>query len=76
LKPNFLIEVLPMLAKLFAFPNPTLVVRSEPASAREVQAYYEAHADATAKLRTLKWFVAALLVFVGFAAWAGGNIYS
>jgi hypothetical protein len=63
-----------MLAKLFAFPNHTLPARSEPANAREVQAYYEAHADATAKLRSLKWFVTALLVCVGFAAWAGGNI--
>ena len=65
-----------MIAKLFAFPNHTVTPRSEPISAREVQAYYEQHADATAKLRTLKWFVAAVLVFVGFAAWAGGIVYS
>lgn len=65
-----------MIAKLFFFPNHTIPARLERTSAREVQAYYEQHADATAKLRTLKWFVAALLVFVGFAAWAGGNIYS
>jgi hypothetical protein len=63
-----------MIAKLFALPNHTLPARSEPASAREVQAYYEAHADATAKLRSLKWVVAALLVVVWIAAWAGGNI--
>jgi hypothetical protein len=64
-----------MIAKLFASPNHTVPARLERTSVREVQPYYEQHADAIAKLRTLKWLVAALLVLVGFAAWAGG-IYS
>ena len=63
-----------MIAKLFAFPNRTVSARSEPTSAREVQAYYEAHADATAKLRKLKWLVVALLVFVGVTSLATGRL--
>ena len=38
---------------------------------QKIQAYYAEHANATAQLRQLKWIVAAALLVVGVAAWAG-----
>ena len=63
-----------MILKLFAFPDETLNSRSIPAREREVQAYYIEHANAASRVTALKWLIAALLVFVGFAAWAEGDV--
>ena len=59
---------------LFASPDDALTSRSRPAREREVQAYYDEHANATSRLSALKWLVAALLVLAGFAAWADGDM--
>ena len=62
-----------MISKLFAFPDDTLGSRSRGARERELQAYYDQHEQAVSKVSALKWLAAALLAFVGLAAWAGDN---
>ncbi len=63
-----------MILKLFAFPDDPLNSRARPAREHEVQAYYNEHAKAASRVRALKWLSAALLVLVGFAAWAEDDV--
>lgn len=63
-----------MILKLFSFADDTSASRSGTAHAREVQAYYDQHANAASRVSALKWLVAALLVLAGFAAWAEGDV--
>ena len=63
-----------MILKVFVTPDDTLNSRARPAREREVQAYYNEYANAASRLSALKWLVAALLVLVGFAAWADGDM--
>ena len=65
-----------MILKPFAFPDDTLTSRSSATSEREVQAFYDEHANAATKVRALKWLVAALLLSIGFAAWTDGSVYA
>jgi hypothetical protein len=62
-----------MVSTLFAFFADRIPPSTAAAREREVQAYYDEHENAAAKVIVLKWVIAALLLFVGFAAWAGEN---
>ncbi len=71
-----MIRELPMIREPFAFADDIFTSRPSATSEREVQAFYDAHANAATKVRALKWLVAALLLSIGFAAWTDGSGYA
>lgn len=56
---------------IFTFRNDEFNMFLPTTREQKIQAYYAEHANAAAELRQLKWIVAAALLVVGAAAWAG-----